>query len=275
VQPNQPIPESGSVEDYLESSQIIDWHTPAVASLAWALAAGLDSDVDKAKRLYEWVRDEIPHSADAGHETVTCRASDVLRQRTGICYPKAHLLAAMLRSVDIPAGLCYQLLRYDESSERLVVHGLNGIYLKSIGRWIRVDPRGNKSGVDAQFRLDHEQLAFPVNPALGERTCATVFVRPLPNTLRCLAGFGTVAEVMLNLPSTIDNGHPFWWGRRDDCKSWAPRLRGPIEAGGYRGQGWASETLTLRRTRQARRLPYELGVHPAGGYGTIWSSPSH
>lgn len=199
-----PTPESENFQDYLASSEIIDWHTPDPRRLADVLAAGATSDVEKAKRFYEWVRDEITHSADAGQETVTCRASEVLLHRTGICYAKAHLLAAMLRAVGIPAGLCYQALRCDDSSERLVVHGLNGIHLESPGRWIRVDARGNKPGVNAQFSPDREQLAFPVDPALGEFTCETVFARPLPGIVVCLSSHGTVTELMADLPSDLE-----------------------------------------------------------------------
>lgn len=208
-----PTPESQNLRDYLESSVFIDWHTSDIRPLADVLTAGVPSDLDKAKRLYEWVRDEIPHSADAGHETVTCRASEVLRHRTGICYAKAHLLAALLRAVGVPCGLCYQVLRYDSSSERLVVHGLNGIYLESLGRWVRVDARGNKASVEAQFCLDREHLAFPVDSALGEFTCRTVFARPLPSVVSCLASHESVTEVMAHLPNSIDhndrcNGYP-------------------------------------------------------------------
>lgn len=200
---HEPTPESKDLQDYLESSEIIDWYTPDIRLLVDVLVAGATSDVEKAKRLYEWVRDEIPHSADAGHEIVTCRASEVLRHRTGICYAKAHLLAALLRAAGIPTGLCYQVLRYDTSSERLVVHGLNGIYLESLGRWIRVDARGNKPGVNAQLCPDREQLAFPVNPALGEYTCGTVFGRPLSSIVECLSSHGTVTELMAGLPSDL------------------------------------------------------------------------
>jgi len=196
-------PESRSLRDYLESTDIIDWHAPEIRLLADVLAAGAASEVQKAERIYQWVRDEVPHSADAGHKTVTCRASEVLRHRTGICYAKAHLLAAMLRAVGIPAGLCYQLLQDEPSSERMVVHGLNGLYLESLGRWIRVDARGNKPGMDAQFGLEREQLAFPVNPALGEFTCATIFARPLPNVVQCLLDHATVSELMAGLPECI------------------------------------------------------------------------
>lgn len=200
-----PTPESPDLQDYLEATEIIDWKSPEIRLLADVLVAGSASDVEKAKRLYEWVRDEIPHSADAGHETVTCRASEVLRHRTGICYAKAHLLAALLRAVGVPAGLCYQVLRYDDSSERLVVHGLNGIYLESLGRWIRVDARGNKPGVNAQFCVEREQLAFPVDPTLGEFTSETIFARPLSGIVECLASHGTVTGLMAHLPISIDH----------------------------------------------------------------------
>lgn len=198
------MPEPDDLLEYLESTDIIDWQTPEVWRFADELAAGISSETEKAKRLYEWVRDEIPHSADASHQTVTCRASEVLHHRTGICYAKAHLLAAMLRAASIPAGLCYQLLRYDDSSERMVVHGLNAIYLASAGRWVRVDARGNKPEVDAQFCLDRERLAFAVNPALGEFTCRTIFARPLPSIVACLTSHTTVTELMANLPGNID-----------------------------------------------------------------------
>ncbi len=105
----------------------------------------------------------------------------------------------------IPAGMCYQVLRYDESSDRLVLHGLNSVYLASLGRWIRVDARGNKDGVNAQFSVDREQLAFPVDPALGESTCDTVFVRPLPSVVDCLTSSATVTELMANLPQSVDD----------------------------------------------------------------------
>ncbi len=204
VTSRQPIPDCNELQAYLECTDIIDWRTPEVRFMADVLTAGTTSDADKAKLLYEWVRDEVAHSADAGHETVTCRASEVLRHKTGICYAKAHLLSAMLRAVGIPSGLCYQVLRDGPPSERLVVHGLNGIYLESLGRWLRVDPRGNKSGVESQFSVDHEQLAFTVDPAQGEFTCQTVFARPVPVVVKCLTLHCSVTELMAHLPGSLD-----------------------------------------------------------------------
>ncbi|MCL4193733.1 MAG: transglutaminase-like domain-containing protein [Thermoguttaceae bacterium] len=197
------LPESEDLGEYLECTEIVDWQAAEIRGQAEALGEGAASDLERVRRIYEWVRDEIPHSADASHETVTCRASEVLRCRTGLCFAKAHLVAAMLRAAGIPAGFCYQVLRYDARSTRLVLHGLNGVYLASAGRWIRLDARGNKPGIEARFSPGGERLAFVADPALGESTMETVFVRPLPVVLRCLMSYSSVTELLANLPDGI------------------------------------------------------------------------
>lgn len=47
---------------------------------------------------------------------VTCSASDVLQHRSGICYAKSNLLAALLRKEGIPTRFCYQRLILFEQS---------------------------------------------------------------------------------------------------------------------------------------------------------------
>jgi transglutaminase-like putative cysteine protease len=122
-----------------------------------------------ARRVFLFVRDEVAHSWDAQSRRVTRSASDVLAFREGICYAKSHLAAALLRHHGIPAGICYQRLTlFDDTSSAYAVHALNTVYLASLGRWIRFDARGNKSGVDAQFSLEREQLAFPIRAQYGE-----------------------------------------------------------------------------------------------------------
>ncbi len=39
---------------------------------------------------------------------------------------------------------------------------MNTVYIASKDKWIRLDARGNKEGVDAQFSLDEEKLAFHI-----------------------------------------------------------------------------------------------------------------
>ena len=83
--------------DYLASTDIIDWETPAVRLLAAELATGTADPLEITRRSFEWVRDEIKHSCDYQLNPVTCNASEVLAEGTGYCYAKSHLLAALLR----------------------------------------------------------------------------------------------------------------------------------------------------------------------------------
>lgn len=138
------------MEEYLRASEVIDWQHPEIIELAKQIASGHKTSMEIAKACFQWVRDEIRHSFDYQINPVTCRASDVLKYKTGYCYAKSHLLAALLRANQIPAGFCYQRLSIDDKGAPYSLHGFNAIYLLEIG-WYRVDARGNKEGVDAQF----------------------------------------------------------------------------------------------------------------------------
>ncbi len=145
---------------YLKATEIIDYYDEDIQALAKELAQDCTDDEAIAKNCYEWVRDNIHHSGDYQDDITTYKASDVLKYATGWCYAKAHLLAALLRANGIPTGFCYQRLSCSEYKPDIYcLHGLNWIYLKKYG-WYRVDVRGNKEGVDAQFTPPHEQLAF-------------------------------------------------------------------------------------------------------------------
>lgn len=184
---------------FLQADEVIDFDRPAINARSREITANLVLEVDIAKALFDWVRDFIPHSADAGREEVTCSASQVLASGTGICYAKAHLLAALLRCKGIPAGFCYQVYHEELhfSENRLALHGLNGVYLQNLGRWIRVDSRGNKTGVDAQFNVDREQLAFPENEFLDR----CIYARPLPQVIQALTFWPTCSLLWPHLPA--------------------------------------------------------------------------
>jgi transglutaminase-like putative cysteine protease len=183
---------------YLAASQYIDHDHPLVAAKAHALAAGLSDDQDIAKRCFEFVRDEIKHSWDFKLNPVTCRASDVLRHGTGYCYAKSHLLAALLRANRIPAGLCYQRLSVGDSGAPYCLHGLNAVYLHEHG-WYRIDARGNKAGVSADFHPPREQLAFPIRER-EERDLPEIWAEPLPLIIATLEQYNDVFQVAENLP---------------------------------------------------------------------------
>ena len=197
-------PESDELSDYLVSDTIVDWQTPAVREKALELTRSLPDEVAKARCLYEWVRDAIPHSSDAGLDIVTCTASEVLSHGTGICCAKSHLLAALLRAVGIPAGLCYQVLRLDPPVDNEpVLHGFNALYLAVIDRWIRVDARGNTNGINAQFSTKKEQLAFAMDPSADEFIYEAIFAAPVGSVVNRLKRYKTRSELWLDLPQCL------------------------------------------------------------------------
>jgi transglutaminase-like putative cysteine protease len=197
--------ESQNLEDYLVSDSIVNWKTSDVQKVAIDLTMSIPDDIAKARFLYEWVRDNIPNSNDAGLDIVTCTASEVLHHRTGVCFSKSHLLAAFLRAVDIPAGFCYQVLRLDPPvNNELVLHGFNGIYLSSIDKWIRVDARGNTRNVNAQFSIDKEQLAFHMDDLSGEFIYDTIFASPVSNVVNKLKKYKNRRELWLDLPKALE-----------------------------------------------------------------------
>jgi len=186
------------MEKYLESSKYIDWKSSDVENMAKELANGLKDELQIANCCFQWVRDNIKHSSDYKLNPVTCKASDVLAKGTGFCYAKSHLLAALLRANNIPAGLCYQRLSVFENGAPYSLHGLNAIYLKEFG-WHRVDARGNKQGVNAQFCPPREQLAFQVVDE-NEADFREIWPEPLPVVVETLEKYCTYAEVLKNLP---------------------------------------------------------------------------
>jgi transglutaminase-like putative cysteine protease len=144
------------------------------------------------------VRDEVKHSGDHGLEPVTCSASQVLFYRTGFCYAKSHLLAALLRASGIPAGFCYQRLSRDGSGPPFCLHGFNAVHLPGIG-WYRVDARGNRSGVETAFDPPLERLAFEPKVE-GEVTFDEIWTSPLPAVVEALTGHRSSAWLLDHLP---------------------------------------------------------------------------
>lgn len=93
----------------------------------------------------------------------------MLENKTGICWTKSCLLAALLRANQIPSGISYQLLtRADDDSEDYLIHALNTVYLKDFNKWIGLDARGNKENINAFFCLDDEHLAYSIRSEFCE-----------------------------------------------------------------------------------------------------------
>ncbi len=150
-------------EDFLEESVYLDYSNPIVREKANAIRKDARDDITLIERTYYFVRDQIHHSWDVLDKRVTISASDVLKEGVGICWAKANLLAALLRANGIPSGFSHQRLTLGDTPETgYCIHVLNTVYIPSLAKWIRLDARGNKPGVNAQFSLEKEILAFPI-----------------------------------------------------------------------------------------------------------------
>ncbi len=149
--------------EYLEKTEYVDYDAPDIRNLAGRLRAESPDELSLIKNTYCFVRDGIRHSWDAQDRRVTVSASDTLREGVGICWAKANLLAALLRANGIPTGFSYQRLTLGDTPDTgYCIHAMNTVYVTGLDRWIRLDARGNKDGVNARFSVEKEQLAFQI-----------------------------------------------------------------------------------------------------------------
>lgn len=189
------------MQEFLESSQYIDWEQSQIKDKAASLTVGCVDNLTVINSCFEFVRDDIKHSWDFKMNPVTCKASDVLKYGTGYCYAKSHLLAALLRANNIPTGLCYQRLINDDESASFCLHGLNAVYIQEHG-WHRIDARGNNASVNTRFAPPIERLAFPII-ADGEADLPEIWTEPLPNVVSVLESCQNYIEVSENLPDIL------------------------------------------------------------------------
>ncbi|UJF32471.1 transglutaminase-like domain-containing protein [Paenibacillus hexagrammi] len=199
------ILESQIINDYLIVTDEVDFEHHLIAELTIKLEASSQDQVDFIKKSYEYVRDEIDHSWDIQSSRITCSASEALIHKEGICYAKANLLCAILRRAGIPSGFCYQRLTLGETPDTgYCIHALNAVYVQKLGKWIRLDSRGNKPGVYAEFSLNEEKLAFPIREDYDEVDYLTIYTSPNAKTIKALKSSTDCIEMYLHgLPNQL------------------------------------------------------------------------
>lgn len=179
----------------------MDWRHPAVRALARGLARGR-GPLGVVRACFEWVRDRIPHTVDGGLDPVTCSASEVLREGTGFCYAKSHLLAALLRANGVPTGFVYQRLALDPRGTTFCLHGLNAVWLPAVG-WYRLDARGSRADLRADFDPPREVLPYACR-VRGERVFPGIWAEPHGIVVEALRRHRTRAVLEANLPDAAD-----------------------------------------------------------------------
>ncbi len=137
----------------LAPSRFVDSDAPEIVAYADRVAAGAGDDVEKARRLYLAVRDDLRYDPyRLGHGPEDFRASRTLERGYGFCVTKAAVLAAVARAQGIPARLGYADVRNHLTTPRLraemgtdvfAYHGFTELYLR--GKWVKATPAFNKS----------------------------------------------------------------------------------------------------------------------------------
>ena len=197
--------ESDNLEDYLLELDVVDYSHPSIIDKVSELFPESLNEIETVKTAFEFVRDSISHSMDIDSSRITCKASEVLYYKEGICYAKSNLLTAILRKKSIPTGFCYQRLTIGDTPDTgYCIHALNAVYLKTLDRWIRLDARGNKEGVNAQFSIDEEKLAFPIRAEYNEQDYPNIYTRPNAETIATLKRNTDCIDMVLHhLPTRI------------------------------------------------------------------------
>ena len=181
------IAQTTDFTQYLTETDVINFSDDKVIAVSQSLNKQSKSELEFIQKCFAYVRDEILHAWDIQSPIVTRKASEVLEKGTGICYAKANLLAALLRKNGIPCGFVYQrLMLFDVPEKGYCIHALNGIYVDSLAKWIVVDARGNKPGVNAVFSTDEPSFAFTINEQLDEKLYPYIYANPHPATMTAL-----------------------------------------------------------------------------------------
>jgi transglutaminase-like putative cysteine protease len=202
--PEMPEPESDDLGRYLEDTITIDWQTPVMMSTAKTLLTGFAEPKDRVRRLFEFVRDEIDHSLDIETEMQTCRSSEVLEEKTGLCYAKSHLLAGFLRYAGFPTGFCYVRIMDDDRPGRFVLHGFNAVYWVSTSSWIYLDARGNRDGIETECRFEAPwSLAYWPDLQVGECFLPFIYKRPGKRIIDLLERAPSLDAVRNSLPDSL------------------------------------------------------------------------
>jgi transglutaminase-like putative cysteine protease len=165
------------LEACLEPGRFLDSGAATVIAYARRVVDGAGEPVERARRLYLAVRDDIRYDPyRIGRRPEEHSASVALERGSGYCVPKAALLAASARAVGIPARLGFADVRNHLTSDRLrrtlgtdlmVFHGYTELHLR--GRWVKATPAFNrelceKVGVaPLEFDGEHDSLFQPLD----------------------------------------------------------------------------------------------------------------
>jgi transglutaminase-like putative cysteine protease len=135
-------------EKYLKPTAIIDCGHKAIEEKANEVTKGKKGVIEKASRLFYFVRDEIKYNPYLPRYLPEhFRASNTLARGEGFCVQKAVLLVALTRAIGIPARLRFAIIRNHLLPDKvagllntnlLPDHGYTELYINE--KWVKATP---------------------------------------------------------------------------------------------------------------------------------------
>lgn len=201
----------GRAEDevsfYLKPGEFVDSGHPLIAAKARELTARCRSEAEKAKALFEFVRD-----ANNDRTCESFRASDVLLCGGNSCRQRSILLAALCRAAGIPARLHLQKVLLKgwrgedgKAGDLAFAHGITGILLG--GHWRLYESVGNAAKWIVWTQAPERGREMPV-PFFADRDCLfrpeeRIVIETLPDH------FADRTDELVALIERIDGGKKF------------------------------------------------------------------
>jgi transglutaminase-like putative cysteine protease len=136
---------------YLKPTFVIDSNSEMVKEKATVLTEKHNSQKEKAKMLFYFVRDEIKYNSYLALSSIEdYRASKTLQRGEGYCVQKAVVLTAFARAVGIPARLGFADIKNHIVPKELFeamgtniffYHGYSELWLNN--KWVKATPAFN------------------------------------------------------------------------------------------------------------------------------------
>jgi transglutaminase-like putative cysteine protease len=142
--------ERDDLDLYLKPTFVIDSDSKIIKEKATLLTENFNSQKEKAKELFYFVRDKVKYNPYPSRSIEDYRASKTLQRKEGFCIQKAVVLTALARAVGIPARLGFADIRNHIVPEKLremmgtnlfVYHGYSELWLNN--KWVKATPAFN------------------------------------------------------------------------------------------------------------------------------------
>jgi transglutaminase-like putative cysteine protease len=133
--------------EYLSATIFLPVEHPEIQAKAAALIAGASDRRDAAKRIHDWVYDNVEKRPVIG----VPNGLEVLRTLTGDCNEHTALYVSLARAAGIPARIAAGVVYAEpgDGTGAFFYHAWPEVYLGGAAPWVPIDPTLNTFPADA------------------------------------------------------------------------------------------------------------------------------